>query len=160
MKKLKLYLDTSIPSFLFADDSPEKREATVRFWELLKLNLYDVFISDVLFSEIGNCPQPMKDQLEDSIGEIEATYVSVSKEADELAQQYIHYGIIPEKYYDDALHIAIATLSGCDAILSWNFRHIVKLKTIRGIGAINRLMGYPEIQILTPQSWLEEDDNG
>lgn len=51
MKKTKLYLDTSVPSFLFADDSPEKREVTIKFWDVLKLGLYDVIISDILLSE-------------------------------------------------------------------------------------------------------------
>ena len=32
MRKLKIYLDTSIISHLFADDTPEKMEDTNRFW--------------------------------------------------------------------------------------------------------------------------------
>lgn len=159
MKKFRIYLDTSIPSFLFADDSPEKRDATERFWKLLRLNLYEVIFSDILFQEVGNTPESLKDSLEQALSEIDATHITLTTEADELARQYVHHGIIPEKYYDDALHIAIATLSQCDAIISWNFKHIVKLKTIRGVNAVNKLLGYVEIQILTPQSWLEGDDN-
>ncbi len=45
MKKTKLYLDTSVPSFLFAEDSPERREVTIQFWDILKLGLYDIVIS-------------------------------------------------------------------------------------------------------------------
>ncbi len=30
MKKLRIYLDTSVINFLFADDAPEKRDATAR----------------------------------------------------------------------------------------------------------------------------------
>jgi len=51
LKKTKLYLDTSALSFLFADDSPEKREVTLQFWDILKLGLYDVVISDILLRE-------------------------------------------------------------------------------------------------------------
>ena len=29
MKKLRIYLDTSVISFLFADDAPEKRDITL-----------------------------------------------------------------------------------------------------------------------------------
>lgn len=58
MKKTKLYLDTSVPSFLFADDSPERREVTTQFWDILKLGLYDVIISEVLLTEISRSETP------------------------------------------------------------------------------------------------------
>jgi hypothetical protein len=33
MEKLKIYLDTSIISFIFADDSPEFKNITIDFFE-------------------------------------------------------------------------------------------------------------------------------
>ena len=33
MKKLRIYLDTSVISFMFADDAPEKRDVTREFFE-------------------------------------------------------------------------------------------------------------------------------
>jgi hypothetical protein len=36
---------------------------------------------------------------------------------------------------------------------------MVKLKTIRGVNGINRMLGFKEIEILTPQSWIQEDNN-
>jgi hypothetical protein len=36
MKKLQLYLETSVWNFYFADDAPEKREITVSFFERVK----------------------------------------------------------------------------------------------------------------------------
>ncbi len=59
----------------------------------------------------------------------------------------------------DALHIALATYNEADALISWNFRHMVKLKTIRGVNGINRMLGLKELEILTPQSWIQEDNN-
>ena len=55
---------------------------------------------------------------------------------------------------------ALATYNEADAVISWNFKHMVKLKTIRGVNGINKMLGYKELEILTPQSWLQEDDNG
>ena len=46
-----------------------------------------------------------------------------------------------------------------DALVSWNFKHMVKLKTIRGVNGINRMLGFKELEILTPQSWIQEDNN-
>ena len=58
------------------------------------------------------------------------------------------------------MHIALATFNESDALISWNFKHIVKLKTIRGINGINRMLGFKELEILTPQSLVQEDSNG
>jgi len=33
MRRLKLYLDTSVWSFFYADDAPEKKEITKRFFK-------------------------------------------------------------------------------------------------------------------------------
>ena len=65
MKKTKLYLDTSVPSFLFAEDSPERREVTIQFWDILKLGLYDIVISEVLLAEISRSAMPSARELED-----------------------------------------------------------------------------------------------
>lgn len=159
MKKTKLYLDTSVPSFLFADDSPEKREVTLKFWDILKLGLYDILISDILLSEIYRSEIPSPQELEDKLSEIVLEIVSVNEEILSLAQKYVDEGIIPQTYRDDALHIALATYNEADALISWNFKHIVKLKTIRGVNGINRMLGLKELEILTPQSWIQEDNN-
>ena len=159
MKKTKLYLDTSVTSFLYADDSLEKREVTIRFWNVLKLGLYDVVISDILLTEISKCEKPLAQNLEDRLTELVLEIVSVNEDVYLLAQKYIDEGIIPQTYQDDALHIALATFNEADALISWNFKHIVKLKTIRGVNGINRMLGFRELEILTPQSLIQEDNN-
>jgi len=96
LKKTKLYLDTSVPSFLYADDSLEKREVTIRFWNVLKLGLYDVVISDILLTEISKCEKPLAQNLEDRLTELVLEIVSVNEDVYLLAQKYIDEGIIPQ----------------------------------------------------------------
>jgi len=67
-----------------------------------------------------------------------------------LAEEYVARGVIPIKYIEDALHIAVATVNYLDILASWNFEHIVKLKTKREVNAINVLLGYSEIEIIEP----------
>ena len=38
-----------------------------------------------------------------------------------------------------------------DLLVSWNFEHLVKLKTRVGVNAVNRLVGYREIEIVSPE---------
>ena len=54
------------------------------------------------------------------------------------------------KSRDDCRHIAIATITGCKYIVSWNFKHFVNIKTINKVQAVNKLMNYNEINILLP----------
>ena len=49
-KKLKIYLDTSIPNAYFDDRNPFRKEITREFWK--KLKDYEVFISDIVIREI------------------------------------------------------------------------------------------------------------
>jgi hypothetical protein len=48
-------------------------------------------------------------------------------------------------------------IGGCDCIISWNFKHIVNIKTIRGVRAITNLKGYKSIEILNPSALLESE---
>jgi len=63
--------------------------------------------------------------------------------------------IIPEKYRADALHIAFATFYEMDVLVSYNLRHIVKLKTRRLVNYINLLEGYRNLEIGTPEEVIE-----
>jgi predicted nucleic acid-binding protein len=155
MRKTKLYLDTSVPSFLFAEDSPEKKQTTIKFWELLRLEVYEVVISDILLIEINRAKPPLNNQLVECITQLSLFIVHITEDINSLAEKYVQEKIIPKKYFDDALHLACATYANVDAVVSWNFKHFVNLKTIRGVNGVNRIMGLKEIEILTPQSWIE-----
>ena len=72
-------------------------------------------------------------------------------EVDLLAERYVQEKIIPLKHMDDALHIAIASVHNLDVIASWNFEHLVKMKTRREVQAVNALMGYRGVEICSPQ---------
>jgi hypothetical protein len=58
----------------------------------------------------------------------------------------------------DALHVALATVSGCQMIFSWNFRHIVHYDKIALYNAINVREGFAPISIHTPQEVMEYED--
>jgi len=72
-----------------------------------------------------------------------------------LRDAYIDAGIVTEKRLTDALHVALATVSGCRAIVSWNFKHIVHFDKIPLYNGINKVMGYGEIAIHSPQEVIE-----
>jgi hypothetical protein len=83
--------------------------------------------------------------------------IPASDETKNLAMAYIESGIIPSAYGTDGFHIAAASVRGLDFIVSLNFRHIVKRKTIEGTEIINFHKGYKRIGIYTPAEVIDND---
>jgi predicted nucleic acid-binding protein len=71
VKKLKIYLDTSVISHLQHEDVPEKMKDTLLFWEELKAGQYEIVLSYLTLNEIRACPQPKQATLFDYLLEIE-----------------------------------------------------------------------------------------
>ena len=69
----------------------------------------------------------------------------------------IKAGIIPESYSNDALHIATATIANLDFIISLNFRHIVKHKTIIQTEIINAREGFKRVFIHSPAEVISHE---
>lgn len=157
MKKLKLYFDTSVLNFAFANDAPHEKDVTLKLLEEVKSGRYDVYISDVVITEIMAAPEEKARQLISVVSDIGASELEFDEECRELAAHYIEAGVIPVRYEDDAFHIAVATVNNMDAIISWNFKHIVKLKTKKEVAGINLLMGYKEIEIYSPLEVVNND---
>ena len=76
--------------------------------------------------------------------------MKISKEAEELAEIYVKQGIFPEKYFDDALHVALASVNQIGVLLSWNFTHLVKLKTRRMVSIVNLSKNIMPVEIASP----------
>ena len=154
MKKLKLYLDTTIFNYAFADDCPAERDITLKFFR--QIDRFEVCISDIVLREIFRCEEIKQKKLLDIVHQHDLEVFNFDDDADELAVAYVKNGIIPVKYQDDANHIALASVHNCDVLLSWNFQHIVKVKTKREVAGINLLKGYNLIDIYTPKEVIED----
>lgn len=158
--KIKIYFDTSVLSYLKQDDSPERMAATITFWEEIKKRKdLDIFLSDVTLAEISDCYEPKRTFMQEKLKEISFSFLEKDSEAEKLAQQIIELGILNEKSHDDCLHIAIAVLEACNYIVSWNFKHLVNVRTINGVRAITNLKGFSPIDIITPEMLLKGDDD-
>jgi predicted nucleic acid-binding protein len=150
IRRLRFYLDTSVFNFIFASDDPVKKEITEKFFDSLP-NLGQIFISEVVLREVRRAREPRQTELLELIERYTPKLLEVDPEIIYLAEKYIDEGIIPGKYRDDAIHIAVAVVNDLDVIVSWNFRHIVKLKTRMEANGINKMLGYKEIEICSPE---------
>jgi hypothetical protein len=83
--------------------------------------------------------------------------LALTDDAERLANEYIRNGAVPVAYLNDALHIAISAVNGIDYLLSWNFRHIVRRKTMDIARMVNTLSGLGSTEIATPAELLQEE---
>ena len=158
MRKLKIYLDTSVISYLYQKDVPEKMQVTLKFWELLKRQVYEVYISDIVINEIKECDGEKLKILLDYLERIDYNIIETDENTVELAEKFIDFGILKQKSFDDCQHISAAILAGCDIITSWNFKHIVNVKTVRGVKVITTLEGYKDLLIYPPSVLVEGEE--
>jgi len=158
MRKLKIYLDTSVISHLHQPDAPDKMNDTLALWEETKAGEYKAVISDITTRELMNCAEPKRSIMADYLNEYDFEVLAIDKEIDDLAQEIIKRGILTVKSIDDCTHIAAAIINNCDIIVSWNFKHLVNIKTIKGVREITVSNHYKQIDIYTPSMLLKGDE--
>ena len=86
------------------------------------------------------------------------TLATLGEPALSLRQEYLAAGIVGPRSRNDALHVAVASVAGCDAIVSWNFKHIVHAGKIPSYNAVNVARGLGPIQIHSPAEVLDYED--
>jgi len=149
---IKVYVDTSVFGGCF---DAEFEEWSNRLIEEFKAGFKVLVISDLTLKELEGAPPDVRNLVEE-IPEEDREYVVLNDEARGLARHYIEEGVVSEGYLVDAQHIAIATVSRVDVLVSWNFKHIVNLSKIRLYNSVNLKYGYPLLEIRSPREVLYE----
>ncbi|MEW5947674.1 MAG: PIN domain-containing protein [bacterium] len=159
MKKLKLYVETSVWGFLFADDAPEKKAATELFFKEIESERYEIFISETVRAEFRDAADAKRHALHKLVEKYNPILLETDEEVRSLAEAYVQNGVLTRIHFRDLLHLAHASVNGMKALISWNQKHLVKMRTYDLVNATNRIQGYYEIQIHTPQEVIniEED---
>ena len=148
---MKIYLDTSVISALFDDRNPERKVLTEEFFS--KIGIYDVYISELTIAEIESAPdQGLKNKMKQVIKDF--SVLEISESVEELANECVNYGAVPDSYQEDAYHIAVAILNEMDYLISWNFRHIVRRITKDIVRMIATLGNLKQVEIITPGELL------
>jgi len=146
VRPLRVYLDTSViggwADEEFADDSR-------RLFTLAQSCRLRILVSDVVIAELENAPVEVREALM-RIATSAIETVPITVEVLALRDAYLAAGVLGRKWIDDATHVAAATVARADAIVSWNFRHIVRLDKIKAYNAVNLMNGYGVLNILTP----------
>jgi predicted nucleic acid-binding protein len=160
MKKLKIYLDTSIINFLFADDAPELKAVTIEFFDnFIKNSIYETYVSEYVLLEINKTSDYLKkEKLLEVIEKYPIELLEITHEDDIelLANAYIQNNIIPANKKLDALHIAVSTVSDINFLVSWNYKHLANVNREKKIIAVNIQYNYLyPLRICTPLELID-----
>lgn len=153
MRKLCIYLDSSILGWALNSAHPDRcREANTLLSEI-RHGRFIGLCSWVTEEEIAAAPSVVARRLRAKLkhAKIKLVNPAIRGEAERLAARYCDEGIVPRKHLADALHVAVATLAEVDALVSYNFAHIVSLETMVRVNEVNRALGLREIFICQPQ---------
>lgn len=153
-----VYVETTVFSaFVSAREdaaSVYRRDATRQWWAL-QSQFYELRTSEAVLSELQAgiyAGQQQAVDLAESLQLIEITDESLS-----IAELYIRQRLMPEPATGDALHLAIASLSEVDFLLTWNIRHLANPNKLEHLSVINRRLGLFTPLIITPETLWKED---
>lgn len=110
---------------------------------------FRIVLSDVTRAEAAHAPEAVRDLYDELVAIAEI--LPVTDEALEVLANYEAHGVLGPRFRNDMLHIALATVAEVDVLVSWNFRHIVRLDKIRLFNGINMELGYKTLTIYTPR---------
>jgi hypothetical protein len=158
MKRLRLYLDTTILNFPFTEDAPEKKAHTLDFFQKIRWGSYEIYASRVVQQELELAPAQRLSQIEKLWKETGPMLLEVPQGAKDLATQYLKHKALPARSEVDAMHVALATIHQMDALVSWNFKHLANLTRRQKLAAVNLNQGYSfPLQLVTPLEVLDDD---
>ena len=159
--KPKLYLETTIPSYLVGWPSRDlvvaaHRQITRDWWESRRAE-FDLYVSELVVTEAraGDAHLASR-RLELLMG---VPVLPTGEEIMELAEDLIVEGPIPRKAARDAAHIAIATVHACEYLLTWNCRHIANAELRGSIGRVLERYGYEAPVLCTPEELMGGEES-
>lgn len=153
-----VYLETTIISYLAARPSRDlivaaHQQVTREWWEGQRQR-YALFVSELVVREAsGGDAEAAARRLDIMHG---LPLLDLSTEARDLSEAILTAGLVPSRYAEDAVHIALAARHGMDFLLTWNCAHLANPTIRRNLELyLMRRHLRPPI-ICTPVDMLEE----
>lgn len=156
MAKQKVYIETSVVSYYASRPSRDlviaaRQETTRELWPLLA-HRFDRYISMMVLEEMNKGDLTAVHERKKAV--IDIPVLDITQESEYLADAIIRDGLIPERFGEDSLHIALASVNGLDYLLTWNFRHLNNALTKTHIERFIEKQGYIPPVVCSPDELL------
>lgn len=154
---MKVYIETSVISYLTARPSRDilvaaNQQVTQEWWQDRR-EKFELYVSQLVEQEISSGDTDAVVRRQEALEG--CVFLDITPEAVELANKLIEQQAIPKQAAEDALHIAVATVSGMDYLLTWNFKHIANAAMRANVELVCRLNGYEPPVICSPMELME-----
>ncbi|MBI4614968.1 MAG: type II toxin-antitoxin system VapC family toxin [Planctomycetes bacterium] len=152
-----VYVETTIPSF-YCDERTTpavvfRRELT-RIWWPAARSRYDLVTSQAVLAELRRAPEPKRTVMLAMMERIPV--LALTEQALRVAKVYVAQRVMPRDPGGDAMHLALASVNGCDYLATWNCRHLANAEKLPHIRAVNGELGLPVPILATPEQLMEE----
>ena len=150
--KPKLYLETTIPSYLTARPTRDplmagKLVATKNWWQLRR-NDFELFASQLVLDEAARGDAAAARRRSGILSRL--PLLPITTEAIELAGKIQAMHLLPRGANDDVLHIATATVNEAHFLLTWNCHHINNGEILPAVQRLCVGLGYRFPVVCTP----------
>jgi predicted nucleic acid-binding protein len=156
--KPRIYVDTTIPSAYHTvrtdPDSVERRITTRLWWDIARYSC-ELLVSPEVLREAARGSSEMVPRRLEMLKDLGRLYSS--EEIDRTAALYVQHKLMPRDVQGDALHVALASHHHCDALVTWNYRHLANPNKLDRLRKLNTELGLPVPRMRTPRQLLEED---
>ncbi len=159
--KPRLYLETTIPSYLISKPSRDlvtaaHQQITHEWWET-RLADFEVYISQFVLDEAGAGDADAAARRLTLLGSF--SLLDATPEALELARALVERGTVLPRKAADAAHIAVATIHHMQFLLTWNCTHLANAEILAQVQAICAVLGYAAPIVCTPEELLGGQDD-
>ena len=147
MKVSRLYVETSVIGGCFDQEFAPWSNSLMQDF---RRGLFLPILSDVTAAEVESAPENVR-RLHTELLSISSEVMSVDAEALDLLSAYQARSVLGNRFRIDMLHVALATIAEVDVLVSWNYRHLLRLDRIRLFNAVNLELGYKPLAIHSPR---------
>ena len=155
----RVYIETTIPSFYYTlrtDTESLARQSWTRKWWEQYANQFILVSSTAVIEELR---KGSTEKTQDRIDLVENLEIlTVTAEINQVAEIYVDRLIMSQGLFGDAHHVALASFYNVDVLLTWNCKHIANLNKTHRIREINRELGLPTPELVTPLNFFGVDD--
>jgi predicted nucleic acid-binding protein len=152
-KSIRIYADTSVFGGVFDE---EFEDASRIFFENVRIGRFELASSSLVRLELEPAPLEVRRLFDQLVHD--AHIADITEDVLALRDAYLGAKIVGASYSGDALHVALATVSACSIIVSWNFKHIVHFRKIPLYNAINAIFGYAPLAIHSPLEVIQDEN--
>lgn len=145
--KIRLYADTSVFSAYYDERAPDRKALTEDFWR--GIAAFECSTSELAVTELEQIKDAaLRQKMKALLADFRIHPLIAEMHA--LADEYVRAGAFTKLLLNDALHVAAATLTRQDVLISWNFKHLVNRRRRAIVNGVNAMQGLPALDILSP----------